>query len=72
MSLYIITGEIYQVGGGSLTSPEDAAAYLINIIGHGTLVDAGGVRSTGMLIKNISAVMGPEQGRIPVDYPLSF
>lgn len=28
-----ITKEIYQVGGGQLTSPEDAAIYLINIDG---------------------------------------
>lgn len=30
---YKITNEIYQVGGGHLTSPEDAAIYLINIDG---------------------------------------
>jgi glyoxylase-like metal-dependent hydrolase (beta-lactamase superfamily II) len=55
MSPYKITNEIYQVGGGQLTSPEDAAIYLININGHAALVDAGCGRSTGQLIKNIRA-----------------
>ena len=40
-----------------MTSQEDAAVYLININGHGALVDAGCGRSTGQLIKNISACM---------------
>ena len=44
-----------------MTSPEDAAAYLININGHGALVDAGCGCSTGLLIKNISAVMDPDR-----------
>jgi len=55
MSLYRITNEIYQVGGGRLTSPEDAAIYLISIGGHSALVDGGCGRSVPQLIKNIRA-----------------
>ena len=36
-----ITIEIFHVGGHRLTSPEDAAIYLINFAGHAVLVDAG-------------------------------
>ena len=50
-----ITDEIYQVGGGGLTSPEDAAIYLINFTGHAALVDAGCGRSNDRVIKNIRA-----------------
>jgi glyoxylase-like metal-dependent hydrolase (beta-lactamase superfamily II) len=55
MSPYKITKEIFQVGGGRLTSSEDAAVYLINVNGHSALVDAGCGRSTGQLIENILA-----------------
>jgi glyoxylase-like metal-dependent hydrolase (beta-lactamase superfamily II) len=48
-----ITSEIFQVGGGGLTSPEDAAVYLINIDDHAALVDAGCGGSVGQLIKHI-------------------
>lgn len=48
-----ITDEIYQVGGGGLTSPEDAAVYLINFTGHSALVDAGCGRSNDRVIRNI-------------------
>jgi len=50
-----ITDDIYQVGGEGLTSPEDAAIYLINFTGHAALVDAGCGRSNDRLIKNIRA-----------------
>ena len=50
-----ITDEIYQVGGEGLTSPEDAAIYLINFTGHAALVDAGCGRSNDRVIKNIRA-----------------
>ena len=50
-----ITDEIYQVGGGGLTSPEDAAIYLINFSGHAALVDAGCGRYNGQVLKNIRA-----------------
>jgi hypothetical protein len=36
-----ITKEIFQIGGSQLTSPEDAAIYLINFNGHVAPVDAG-------------------------------
>jgi hypothetical protein len=49
-----ITSEIFQVGGGGLTSPEDAAVYLINIDDHAALVDAGCGGSVGQLIKHRS------------------
>lgn len=49
-----VTDEVFQVGGGSLTAPEDAAIYLINYEGRGALVDAGCGRGTGKLFKNLS------------------
>ena len=57
-----ITGEIHQVGGGQLTAPEDAAIYLINVDGHGALVDAGCGRALPRLLDNIRACgVAPEQ-----------
>jgi glyoxylase-like metal-dependent hydrolase (beta-lactamase superfamily II) len=50
-----ITDEIFQVGGGELTFPEDAAIYLINFGGHAALVDAGCGRSLKRVLKNIRA-----------------
>jgi len=50
-----ITDEIFQVGGGDLTSPEDAAIYLINFKGHAALVDAGCGRFSKRVIKNLRA-----------------
>ena len=48
-----ITDEIFQVGGGELTSSEDAAIYLINFGGHAALVDAGCGRSQERVLNNI-------------------
>jgi glyoxylase-like metal-dependent hydrolase (beta-lactamase superfamily II) len=48
-----ITREIFQVGGGQLTAPEDAAIYLINFGGHAALVDAGSGRGQAKLLANI-------------------
>lgn len=48
-----ITDEIFQVAGGGLTSPQDAAVYLININDHAALVDAGCGPSVGHVIENI-------------------
>jgi glyoxylase-like metal-dependent hydrolase (beta-lactamase superfamily II) len=48
-----ITSEIFQVGGGGMTSYEDAAVYLINFDGHAALVDAGCGGSTDKLLDNI-------------------
>jgi glyoxylase-like metal-dependent hydrolase (beta-lactamase superfamily II) len=57
-----ITGEIHQVGGGQLTAPEDAAMYLIQVDGHGALVDAGCGRALPRLLDNIRACgVKPEQ-----------
>jgi glyoxylase-like metal-dependent hydrolase (beta-lactamase superfamily II) len=50
-----ITKEIFQVGGGRLTSSEDAAIYLINFEGHAALVDAGGGEAQERLLANIKA-----------------
>ncbi len=57
-----ITKEIFQVGGGRLTSSEDAAIYLINFDGHAALVDAGGGDAQDRLLANIKACgVKPEQ-----------
>ena len=50
-----ITKEIFQVGGGQLTSSEDAAIYLINFNGHAALVDAGCGDAQDRLLNNIKA-----------------
>jgi len=55
MSKVKVTDEIYQVGGGPLTDPEDAAIYLINFGGHAALVDAGCGFSNDRLLANIRA-----------------
>ena len=57
MDPYKITNEICQVGGGRLTSSEDAAVYLININSHCALVDAGCGRFVGQLKKTSGHVM---------------
>jgi glyoxylase-like metal-dependent hydrolase (beta-lactamase superfamily II) len=57
-----ITREIFQVGGGRLTSPSDAAIYLINFDGHAALVDAGTGAAQERLAANIKACgVKPEQ-----------
>jgi glyoxylase-like metal-dependent hydrolase (beta-lactamase superfamily II) len=48
-----ITKEISQVGGNQLTSPEDAAIYLINFDGQVALVDAGCGDAQDRLLTNI-------------------
>jgi glyoxylase-like metal-dependent hydrolase (beta-lactamase superfamily II) len=58
-----VTEEVFQVGGGSLTSPEDAAVYLIRFEDHGALVDAGCGKGTAKLFKNLS-VCGVQPERI--------
>jgi glyoxylase-like metal-dependent hydrolase (beta-lactamase superfamily II) len=54
MTPYKITNEIFQVGGGRLTSSEDAAIYLIVVDGHAALVDAGCGAALDKLLNNIS------------------
>ncbi len=48
-----ITSEIFEVGGGHLTSSEDAAIYLIKFGQESALVDAGCGRATERLFANI-------------------
>ncbi|MGC8495388.1 MAG: MBL fold metallo-hydrolase [Syntrophobacteraceae bacterium] len=48
-----ITSEIFEVGGGNLTSPDDAAIYLIKFEKEAALVDAGTGRGTERLFANI-------------------
>jgi hypothetical protein len=55
MSKVKVTDEIYQVGGGPLTEPEDAAIYLIDFDGHAALVDAGCGYSYESLLANVRA-----------------
>jgi glyoxylase-like metal-dependent hydrolase (beta-lactamase superfamily II) len=50
-----ITKEIFQVGGDQLTSPEDAAIFLINFNGHAALIDAGCGDAQNKLLANIKA-----------------
>jgi glyoxylase-like metal-dependent hydrolase (beta-lactamase superfamily II) len=50
-----VTDDIHQVGGGTLTSPEDAAVYLIRSDGHAALIDAGCGYSHIQLFQNIEA-----------------
>ncbi|MCE5336552.1 MAG: MBL fold metallo-hydrolase [Desulfobacteraceae bacterium] len=48
-----ITSEVFQVGGGGLTSPEDAAIYLIRFGDEAALVDSGCGNDTERLLANI-------------------
>ena len=48
-----VTPEIFQVGGSGLTSPEDAAVYLIDFDGRAALVDAGCGFAHERLMSNI-------------------
>ncbi|MFZ0928942.1 MAG: MBL fold metallo-hydrolase [Syntrophobacteraceae bacterium] len=48
-----ITSEIFEVGGGHLTSPEDAAIYLIKFGQESALVDAGCGLAMERLFANI-------------------
>lgn len=50
-----ITDEIYQVGGGSLTAPQDAAIYLVNLGDEAALIDCGCGEATDLLLANIEA-----------------
>ena len=50
-----ITSEIFQVGGGGFTGPEDAAVYLIRFESEAALVDAGTGGDTDRLFRNIES-----------------
>lgn len=58
-----ITKDIFQVGGGGFTLPEDAAVYLIHVDGSAALVDAGCGGSAPRILKNVKAC-GVKPGRI--------
>jgi len=58
-----VTDEIYQVGGGGLTDPEDAAVYLLHFGEEAALVDAGCGRSVERIFANIGEC-GAEPGDI--------
>ncbi|MHC4599992.1 MAG: MBL fold metallo-hydrolase [Planctomycetota bacterium] len=47
-----VTDEIFQVGGGELTEPRDAAVYLITFGGNAALVDAGCGGSVDAVLEN--------------------
>jgi glyoxylase-like metal-dependent hydrolase (beta-lactamase superfamily II) len=61
MSRFEITSEIFQVGGGPLTAPEDAAIYLIHVEGQAALVDAGCGGETERLLANIGKCGVPSE-----------
>lgn len=48
-----ITKEIFQVGGGPLSSAEDAASYLVVFDGRAALIDAGCGGAPERILKNI-------------------
>ncbi len=48
-----ITNEVWQVGGGTLTDPADAAVYLVCFGGKAALIDAGTGRRHDRLRSNI-------------------
>lgn len=50
-----ITDEIYQVGGGSLSAPQDAAIYLVSLADEAALIDCGCGEATDRLLANIEA-----------------
>lgn len=60
-----ITSEIFQVGGGNLSSSEDAAIYLVRFGEEAALVDAGCGGGRGRVLANLrSAGVKPEQVRL--------
>jgi glyoxylase-like metal-dependent hydrolase (beta-lactamase superfamily II) len=62
-----ITDEVFQVGGGQLTSLQDAAVYLLLFGEEAALVDAGCGSDTDRLCANIRACSGRP---VPVKYLL--
>jgi len=57
-----ITDEVYQVGGGDYTTPEDAAIYLVRFGESAALVDSGCGNSVGRVLRNIrSCGVDPER-----------
>jgi glyoxylase-like metal-dependent hydrolase (beta-lactamase superfamily II) len=62
-----ITENVWQVGGGELTSAEDAAIYLVRLGVAAALIDAGCGDATSKLLANIRRVLPPE---VPVTHLL--
>jgi len=57
-----ISEEIWQVGGRTLTAPEDAAIYLVEIADKAALIDSGCGAAIDLLIANVESVgVAPEQ-----------
>ena len=52
-----IVQNIWQVGGGDLTAPEDAAIYLVRSGEQAALIDAGCGNGHARLVENISSVL---------------
>ena len=55
-----IAQNLWQVGGGDLTSPEDAAIYLIRSGEQAALIDAGCGNGHERLVENISSVLAED------------
>jgi glyoxylase-like metal-dependent hydrolase (beta-lactamase superfamily II) len=62
-----IAQNLWQVGGGSLTEPEDAAVYLVRFGRQAALIDAGCGGGHKQLVDNISSVLPP-----PIEIPYLF
>ena len=58
-----VTSEIFQVGGGRFSNPEDAAVYLIATDGGAAVVDAGCGNSIPRILDNIRSC-GVDPARI--------
>ncbi|MGD9044307.1 MAG: MBL fold metallo-hydrolase [Desulfobacterales bacterium] len=58
-----ILPNVWQVGGGNLTTPEDAAIYLVRFGPQAALIDSGCGYGHARLVENISAVL-PEDVEI--------
>ena len=52
-----IVQNMWQVGGGDLTAPEDAAIYLVRSGEQAALIDAGCGNGHARLVENISSVL---------------
>jgi len=55
----IIVQNLWQVGGGSLTAPEDAAVYLLRFGKQAALIDSGCGGGHKRLVDNIFSVLPP-------------
>lgn len=56
----LIKDNLWQVGGGGLTDPADAAIYLIRFGNGAALIDAGTGRGHSRLIKHIRTCLQPD------------